>query len=114
MKRNKKFDEATVKFLSAEIILAMQYLHSQNIIYRDLKPFNILIDGEGHVKLIDFGLSKKAIFNCIFFLFFFIFQLIFLLKGKNFSFCGTPGYLSPEIFQRLGHDKSVDWWSLVN
>jgi len=63
LKMRKKFDETTAKFVSAEIILALEYLHSKNIIYRDLKPFNILIDEVGHIKLIDFGMSKKSTYN---------------------------------------------------
>ena len=54
-----------------------------------------MFDNEGHIKLVDFGLSKNDI-------------------GKHFSFCGTPGYLAPEIFMKKGHTKSADWWSLVN
>lgn len=65
----------------------------------DLKPENILLDNEGHLKITDFGLSKKGIKE----------------KGKKtYSFCGTPEYLAPEIIQCVGHDKTADWWSLVS
>lgn len=53
-------DEKLAKFIIAELILAIEYLHKQNIIYRDLKPENILIDDEGHVRLADFGLAKQG------------------------------------------------------
>ena len=56
-----KFSEGKARFYAAEIILALDYLHSKNIIYRDLKPENILITQDGHIKLIDFGLSKKNV-----------------------------------------------------
>lgn len=58
MRRVGKFDERTTAFYIAEIVLAVEYLHSQNIVYRDLKPQNMLLDDEGHIRLIDFGLSK--------------------------------------------------------
>lgn len=72
----------------------MQHLHNYGIVYRDLKPENILMDNEGYLKLADFGMAKK-------------------LKDqeKSMSFCGTPEYLSPEILNGTGHDKSSDWWS---
>ena len=67
-------------------------------IIRDLKPENIVLDSTGNVKLTDFGLSKQGIEKG---------------KGKTYTFCGTPEYLAPEIILKRGHDKSVDWWSLV-
>ena len=71
------------------------------IIYsiRDLKPENVLLEGDGHIKITDFGLSKQGIDD--------------QMGKKAFTFCGTPEYLAPEIIKRSGHDKSVDWWSLV-
>ena len=92
-----KFTETKAKLYSAEIVLAIEYLHKNNIIYRDLKPENILLDEDGHIKLTDFGLSKLVLNN---------------ETSKAYTICGTPEYLAPEILSGNGYDKSVDWWSL--
>ena len=97
-----KFKESWVKFYAAEIIIAIECLHSNNLIYRDLKPENILLDCEGHIKLIDFGLSKIMKNN----------KEKDEIKSVTFSICGTPEYLAPEIIKETGYDKCVDWWSL--
>ena len=94
IKQNKHFSEDVAKFYAAEIILALEYLHKKNIVYRDLKPENVLITSEGHIKLVDFGLSKRNV------------------KKDCFTFCGTPEYLAPEIIMETGYNKIVDWWSL--
>jgi serum/glucocorticoid-regulated kinase 2 len=75
--------------------LAIEYLHKHNIIYRDLKPENVLIDSKGYIRIADFGLSKAKI----------------LTNQDAFSVCGTPEYLAPEILHREGHGKPVDWWT---
>lgn len=85
MTRGDILDEQTSKFLIAEIILAIEYLHDKNIIYRDLKPENIIIDDDGFIKLIDFGLSKEGDSE------------EFIAK----SFCGSPAYLSPELISGI-------------
>ena len=90
------FSESTVKFYIIEIILAIEFLHENNVIYRDLKPENILMDKEGHIKISDFGLSKRLENQ----------------KDKAYTLCGTLQYLAPEILKNKGYDKSVDWWSL--
>ena len=76
--------------------MALEYLHQNNIIYRDLKPDNVIIDTEGHTLLTDFGLSKEGIFD----------------GTSTNSFCGSIAYLAPEILQKTGHGKSVDWYLL--
>jgi len=88
--------EDQARFYVAQIVLALEHLHKNDIIYRDLKPENVLIDGDGYIRLTDFGLSKKGITGN---------------KGAN-SVCGTPEYLAPEILFRWGHGKAVDWWTL--
>ena len=75
---------------------AISYLHDRGVVYRDLKPENVLFDREGHIVLIDFGLAKTGMRKDV----------------KTYSFCGTPEYLAPEIATGDGHDLQVDWYSL--
>lgn len=96
MHKLKKFDENTAKFYIAEILLAIEHLHKNNIIYRDLKPDNVVIDKNGHAKLTDFGLSKEEILD----------------NTSTSSFCGSVAYLAPEMLNKTGHGKSVDWYLL--
>ena len=91
----KRFPEAQVKFYAAQIALGIGYLHDKNIVHRDLKLENIMIDETGYLKLIDFGLAK-----------------IIDGSGVAMSFCGTPEYLAPEMITQKGHDKNIDWWGL--
>ena len=77
------------------MVVALGYLHKKDIVHRDMKLENILIDEKGYVKLIDYGLAK-----------------ILKEDQEATSFCGTPEYLSPEMVAQLGHDKSVDWWAV--
>ena len=89
------FEENESKFYIAELILAIDYLHSNNILYRDLKPENILINSDGHIKLADFGL---AIENA--------------KEGRINSFCGSPSYLSPEMIQKRESTKASDIYGI--
>ena len=94
--QEKRFKEQKAKFYMCELILALEYLHKKDVIFRDLKPGNLLLDKEGHIKLTDFGLSKEGV-------------------KDNFytkSFCGSVGYLAPEILLNQKYGKSVDWYSL--
>ncbi|XP_068259374.1 cGMP-dependent protein kinase 2 isoform X2 [Nyctibius grandis] len=89
------FDEATTKFCIGCVTEAFDYLHHIGIIYRDLKPENLILDAEGYIKLVDFGFAKK------------------IGSGqKTWTFCGTPEYVAPEVILSKGHDFSVDFWSL--
>ncbi|XP_046656117.1 cGMP-dependent protein kinase, isozyme 2 forms cD4/T1/T3A/T3B-like isoform X3 [Daphnia pulicaria] len=89
------FDDYTTRFYTACVVEAFEYLHSRGIIYRDLKPENLLLDTHGYVKLVDFGFAKK------------------LQAGrKTWTFCGTPEYVAPEVILNKGHDISADYWSL--
>ncbi|MES1913063.1 MAG: hypothetical protein MHM6MM_005293 [Cercozoa sp. M6MM] len=93
-----KFTEERARFYAAEIVLALEYLHSHGVVYRDLKPENCLLDDDGHVRLTDFGLSKAGV--------------DFEGGDTTYSFCGTPEYLAPEVLRRVGHNQVADWWSL--
>jgi serine/threonine protein kinase len=98
LRREGRFTEDRTKFYTAEIILALECLHNAGIIYRDLKPENVLLDSDGHLKLTDFGLSKTGISG----------------DNMSYTFCGTPEYLAPEVVRGVGHNKAVDFWSLVS
>jgi len=82
---------------AAELALALEHLHGLGVAYRDIKPENMLLDAEGHLKLADFGLAKDGVTRAE--------------AGAN-SLCGTPEYLAPEVLERKGHGTAVDWWGL--
>lgn len=96
LSRAGKFEEPRAIFYAACVTLALEHLHRINVVYRDLKPENVLIDGQGYAKITDFGLSKENIMD----------------NASARTFCGTPEYLAPEVLARQGHGKAVDWWSL--
>ena len=91
-----RFSEEKAKFYICEIILALGDLHKNNIIFRDLKPDNVVIDKDGHALLTDFGLSREGVIG----------------KEIAKSFCGSIAYLAPEMLNRSGHGKAVDWYLL--
>ena len=125
--------EEDAKFYAAEMVLANESVHEMNCIHRDLKPDNVLIDKDGHIKLSDFGLSKKLDF---------LIKDTKIVKNKNvmndynkhlsyaeqfnefknmkmkkrrecaYSTVGTPDYIAPEVFTQKGYGQEVDWWSL--
>ena len=94
LRQNKYFPEEKVKFYAAIIGLSLEYLHKKGIVYRDIKPENILLDEDGYLKLVDFGMAK-------------------ILKDGEYtnSFCGTPEYLAPETITGEGYNIMADWWS---
>jgi protein kinase A len=102
LRKFRRFDEDMARFYAAEIVLVLEYLHESlgGIAYRDMKPENLLLDADGHIKLVDFGFAKRL--------------------GNNndehptetYTLCGTPEYLAPEVIHNKGHGCSVDWWAL--
>jgi len=91
-----RLTEPQAQFYFAEILLALEHLHSLGVVYRDLKPENVLLDLDGHVRLTDFGLSKEHMRK----------------DSVAFSFCGSPEYMSPEMLKESGHSFAVDYYSL--
>ncbi|ORX54978.1 Pkinase-domain-containing protein [Hesseltinella vesiculosa] len=93
LRRMQRFPSNIAKFYAGQVLLAIEYLHSKDIIYRDLKPENLLLDNHGNIKIIDFGFAKHV-------------------PDVTWTLCGTPDYLAPEVIQSKGYSKAVDWWSL--
>jgi serine/threonine protein kinase len=94
--RDDYFSEERTRFYAAEVVLALGYLHDNNIVYRDLKPENLLLDMQGHICLVDFGLCKTGLG----------------FDTKTHTFCGSPEYIAPEVLRGEGYNKEVDWWAL--
>mmetsp|Transcript_27101 Transcript_27101/g.83506 ORF Transcript_27101/g.83506 Transcript_27101/m.83506 type:complete len:459 (+) Transcript_27101:368-1744(+) len=93
LQRLGKFAEPRARFYTAELVLALAHVHALGVVYRDLKPENLVLDSKGYVKLVDLGLAK-------------------VVPGKTWTLCGTPDYLAPEVILNEGHDKAVDYWAL--
>ncbi|CAF1081576.1 unnamed protein product [Rotaria sordida] len=94
LRDSERFEEKKAKFYASQIILALEYLHLLGIVYRDLKPENLLIDRYGYIKMCDFGFAKK------------------IDRGKAYTLCGTPEFLAPEIILGRGYNMGVDYWAL--
>ncbi|XP_006458278.1 hypothetical protein AGABI2DRAFT_64256 [Agaricus bisporus var. bisporus H97] len=92
LRRAQRFSPDVTRFYLSTIVLALRYLHSYNIVYRDLKPENLLLDARGYIRLTDFGFAK-------------------VVDDRTWTLCGTPEYLAPEVIQSDGHGKAADWWA---
>ncbi len=93
LRNEKAISQTAAIFYSCELILALEYLHKLSIAFRDLKPENVLLRANGHIKICDFGLAK-------------------IISDRTFTLCGTAEYLAPEMIKNVGHGMSVDWWAL--
>ncbi|XP_056426706.1 serine/threonine-protein kinase N1-like isoform X2 [Hyla sarda] len=88
------FSQQRAMFYAACVLLGLQFLHSKNIVYRDLKLDNLLLDSEGYVKLADYGLCKEGMGP----------------SDRTSTFCGTPEFLAPEVLTDASYTRAVDWW----
>ena len=89
----RRLNPEQTKWVAMEVVEVLAYMHGQKILYRDLKPENLLLDKVGHCKVTDFGFAKRV-------------------EYRTWTLCGTPEYLAPEIILSKGHGKAVDWWAL--
>ena len=95
IKHNGPVKETDARFYACEILLALQHMHSLHLVYRDLKPDNVLLDSDGHIRLSDFGLCGRIRSG----------------DGKTSGFCGTNGYIAPEVREGRRYDGSVDFYA---
>ena len=93
--KGNRFKEEDAKKYAAEVLLALENMHDRYIIYRDLKPENVMLDDNGHIKITDFGLAKENVKK----------------DDRNNEFCGTICYLAPEMLRNEGYTNSVDWYN---
>ena len=94
-----ELDQTAVQFYAANIVVILETLHSNNIVHRDIKPENFLIDDQGFLKLIDFGLSKDNMNR--------------RMRSRAFTMTGTSEFMAPEVLEQTkdGYNFSYDWWS---
>ncbi|CAD6993011.1 protein kinase DC1 [Ceratitis capitata] len=91
-RKMRKFNEKQARFYAAQVFLAFEYLHFLHLLYRDLKPENVMLDKNGYIKITDFGFVKKV-------------------DTRTMTLCGTPEYLAPEVIQSKPYGSCVDWWA---
>ena len=94
LRASTKFPQPTVQFYSAQLVLALEHLHQNHILYRDLKPANVVLGADGYAVLTDFGMAKRV------------------KKRRANSFCGTDTYMAPEVIAEEEYSENVDFWSL--
>jgi len=95
LRERHRFEEPQGRFYASCVGAAFSYMHNSGIVYRDLKPENLLFDETGYLKVVDFGFAKQLGEG-----------------GRTWTLCGTPEYLAPEIITNKGHNLAVDWWAL--
>ena len=93
MDKLEQMSERVARFYAAALVLALAHIHAHEIVYRDLKPENVLLDSQGYVKLCDFGFAKHV-------------------ADRTYTMCGTPDYTSPEMVLNQGVNSACDWWAL--
>lgn len=93
LRKEGKLKAKQARFYGGSVVLMFDHLHAADIIYRDLKPENLLVAQDGYLKLTDFGFAKHVLY-------------------KTYTLCGTPEYIAPEVLLNKGHGKGVDWWTL--
>eukprot|EP00511_Aplanochytrium_stocchinoi_P009212 CAMPEP_0204864738 /NCGR_PEP_ID=MMETSP1348-20121228/4276_1 /ASSEMBLY_ACC=CAM_ASM_000700 /TAXON_ID=215587 /ORGANISM="Aplanochytrium stocchinoi, Strain GSBS06" /LENGTH=693 /DNA_ID=CAMNT_0052015455 /DNA_START=90 /DNA_END=2171 /DNA_ORIENTATION=+ len=98
MREAGRFKLKPALFYIAQLVLVLKHLHSHNIVYRDLKPENLMLSAKGYLKMTDFGLAKQL--------------NVHAGETKTYTLCGTPCYAAPEIYNLSGHGPPVDWWAL--
>ena len=91
LRHRRAASELPTRARATQVVAIFTYMHSYKVVYRDLKPENLLLDADGYLKMVDFGFAK-------------------VLKDRTWTLCGTPEYLAPEIILNKGHGYGADWW----
>ena len=97
LEKHHHLNEEVIQFVTAEVICGLEFLHKNGIVHRDVKLDNIVIDGDGHIRLIDFGLAAENVFNS---------------EKKLYDHCGSPFTMAPEILNDDIYNESCDWWAV--